>query len=142
MGLSIKMCSTQFYHEKLMSQFILNKTWIFESFSFIFFVIFFLLPAGHNSFTATVTEGKELNCLLVNGVHVDSLFNCELIIGESRFVQLRRRRHAASTLDKTLGPVSARHSFYVFLLFQFASGMAALGSAGRSCGERESWGDF
>lgn len=41
--------------------------------------------------------------LLVKRVHVDSLFNCELIIGESRLVH--QQQHVALTLDQTLRSV-------------------------------------
>lgn len=95
------------------------------------------LPSGHKSFTATVTGGKKSKIvLLVKRVHVDSLSNCELMIGESRLV---RQQHVALTLDET--PRSVSGTLYVFLLFQLGSA-AAFGSTGRSGGERESWGDF
>lgn len=63
------------------------------------------LPSGHKSFTATVTEGGGVGegaqnslVLLVKRVHVDSLSNCELMIGKSRlFLQ---QQYVASALDK------------------------------------------
>lgn len=79
--------------------------------------------------------------LLVKRVHVDSLSNCELIIGEARFVH---QQHVALILEKTprlvSQPALTVFSLYVFL-FQFGSA-AAFRSTGRSSGERESWGDF
>lgn len=49
---------------------------------------------------------------------------------------------SSSNVALTPGQQEAPHQFYVlFLLFQLGSA-AAFSSAGRSCGERESWGDF
>lgn len=58
-----------------------------------------LLPSGHKSFTATVTrEGRSNIVLLVKRVHVDSLSNCELMIGESRLV---RQQHVCGFDPRT-----------------------------------------
>jgi len=66
-----------------------------------------LLPSGHKSFTVSHCGGKKKEqnslVLLEKRVHVDSLSNCELMIGESRLVH---QQHVALTLDKTPRSVS------------------------------------
>jgi len=65
-----------------------------------------LLPSGHKSFTVShCGGGGEQNSLVLleKKVHVDSLSNCELMIGESRLVH---QQHVALTLDKTPRSVS------------------------------------
>lgn len=152
MGLSIHERSTQSYQVRLIESIHLNKVARFSIFSIVKMTEGSKrLPSGHNSFTATVTEGGGVGegaqnslVLLVKRVHVDSLSNCELMIGKSRlFLQ---QQYVASALDqkqKQPDQSLSQHTgrLYVFLLFQFGSA-TALGSTGRSGGERESWGDF
>lgn len=150
MGLSIHEHSTQSYLVWLIKSIHLNKVARFSIFSIVKMTEGSkCLPSGHKSFTATVTEGGRVGegaqnslVLLVKRVHVDSLSNCELMIGKSRL--FFQQQYVASALDTKKQPRSlSQHTgrLYVFLLFQFGSA-AALGSTGRSGGERESWGDF
>lgn len=63
------------------------------------------------------------------------------MIGRSRLASTLDEKKKTKQKEKITPGAVSQAALYVFLLFQLGSA-AAPGSAGRSGGERESWGDF